>query len=164
MPWQEKSRAEQSALPPGRFVSAATETRLGEVSVAGLVIPYHFAHVRAGRRDRRPWEEHCVFLDNLRSVLDSMAAPRIALGDFNQRIPSTWVKRDARDKLRDAFVDLQVVTAGSIEFNGDRAIDHIACDPTLMPVRVGTLSNCGDEGGRLSDHFGVTVTLEARRK
>jgi endonuclease/exonuclease/phosphatase family metal-dependent hydrolase len=155
-PWRDVNTAEQSGLPTGRFVSATTACVVGCVSVAGLVVPYHFAHVRAGRRDRRPWEEHCFFLDAAGQVLNSLPAPLIVLGDFNQRIPSTWVPRAARERLRRAFAELDIVTAGKAEFGGSSAIDHIACDGSFTAGEIGTLSNITGEGRRISDHFGVT--------
>lgn len=53
------------------------------------------------------------------------------------------------------FADFSIVTEERVEFNGDRAIDHIACHPSLEAVSVGTLSNIAENVRRLSDHFGV---------
>jgi len=161
-PWSEIDIIGSPSLPQGRFVRAVTDTTLGTLIVIGIVIPYHFSHVRHGRRDRDPWQEHCLYLDALGPILKDIKSPCIVLGDFNQRIPSTWVPKAAQLKLRTAFADLQITTAGCIAMNGDKAIDHIACHPSLEAASLGTLSNIAENGRQLSDHFGVTCTFKPR--
>jgi endonuclease/exonuclease/phosphatase family metal-dependent hydrolase len=163
-PWRDVSLSEGSGLPVGRSVVARTSTAVGDVTVMGIVIPYHFAHVRDGRRDRRPWEEHMAFLDALPAVLAGLQTRCVVLGDFNQRIPSTWVPRAARDKLRQAFSGLDIVTAASVEFGGKATIDHIACDRVFAASGTSTLSNITGEGAAISDHFGVATDLLQRQR
>lgn len=158
-PWREIDSDGSPDLPSGRFVRAVTDSALGPLTVIGVVIPYHFAHVRHGRRDRKPWQEHCLYLDALGSILAAVDGPCVVLGDYNQRVPSTWVPREAQRKREAAFAGFSIVTANGLKLGEEKPIDHIACDSGLVATRLGTLSNIAENGSLLSDHFGVTAAL-----
>ena len=66
-------------IPTGRFIAGVTNG----IKIVGLCIPWRFAHVSTGRIDRKPWEDHISFIQNL-SFLNEKT---IILGDFIQNIP-----------------------------------------------------------------------------
>ena len=66
MPWQEVMNVEPEEMPAGRLVHGFTHTPIGLLEVIGVCIPWNFAHVSTGDRNRKPWEEHCAFLRGLR--------------------------------------------------------------------------------------------------
>ena len=53
-----------------------------------VCVPWRDAHVRTGRRDRRPWEDHQAYLVGLSLVLRERdhTLPAVVLGDFNRRV------------------------------------------------------------------------------
>lgn len=162
-PWRKTDCVGSPDLPPGRFVRGETETSIGAVTVVGICIPWSHAHVTGGRRDRAPWEDHCAYLRHLRPILRGIEGPLIVMGDFNQRIPRMRGNAHAEALLHAALGPLSVGTSGPIPVAGETgcraAIDHIAHDASLTARAVTGLSNHAD-GRQLSDHFGVTVTLE----
>jgi len=74
------------------------------------------AHCGCGRNDRKPWEDHTIWLSEfqkLRSRLpDSMT---IVLGDFNQKIPRQTAPKDVYRALRRAFDGYEVATEGELD-------------------------------------------------
>jgi endonuclease/exonuclease/phosphatase family metal-dependent hydrolase len=159
-PWSDVDTVGSPDLPPGRFVRAVTDTPLGQVTVLGVVIPYHMSNVRAGTCDRSPWELHRLYLEALPPITSALGPKCVMLGDFNQRIPSKWVPRELRDKLIAGLSGLRVVTDGLLEPLGAAAIDHVALGRELASTRVEAISNV-HEGKQISDHFGVWVSVEA---
>ena len=86
-PWEKVDDLGSSCMPPGRFVSGTTETSLGEVTVAGICIPWSGSRVRWTTEKRRMWEDHREYLEGLGGVLGSISTrPLIVMGDFNQRV------------------------------------------------------------------------------
>ncbi|MAF28259.1 MAG: hypothetical protein CL820_10975 [Croceicoccus sp.] len=159
-PWRDLDQLGDPRLPPDCFVMGTTETVIGPLQVAGLIIPYHMAEVATGARNCQMWQQHTEFLDHLPAALGTMASRSIVLGDFNQRIPSTWVPKALQHKLQKAFEGHAILTTQVLGPDGRQAIDHIAI-PRGMQGRAGpVLSNERAGGGRLSDHFGVTAVLE----
>jgi endonuclease/exonuclease/phosphatase family metal-dependent hydrolase len=151
-----------SSLPSGRFVAGTTDTPLGAVRFIGVCIPWRDAHVRTGRRDRLPWEDHLTYLQHLGSLLAQRdnVLPTIVLGDFNQRIPCARQPLHVHQALVEAFTgDFAIVTAGALPGTTDRSIDHLACTETLQPQTVEHLSRFGGSGAPMSDHFGLRVLL-----
>jgi len=61
-PWTLVRSEGPPQMPPGRFVAGVTKTSIGEVQVCGVCIPWRNAHVRTGRRDMSPWEDHEAYL------------------------------------------------------------------------------------------------------
>jgi len=139
----------------GRFVRATTEAPLGSVQVLGVCIPWAFAHVSTGRRDRAPWEDHLNFLGRLRDYVSSGPEAFVLAGDFNQRFPRGQQPVKAFEAMSSALGDLNVAT---IDSSQPHLIDHIAhgrayrsSDARVLPGKSAT--------PRLSDHDGVMVDL-----
>ena len=149
-------------LPPGRFAKAVTSAPSGDISIIGVVIPYHMSNVTWGTRDRSMWELHRLYLGALPEVTHKLPTRSVVFGDFNQRIPSSWVPRELQDMLRHALAEMTIHTVGAIAPQGHLAIDHIATGKTWQCQSVETFSNLTSEGRQISDHFGVgTVLLES---
>jgi hypothetical protein len=51
-----------------------TDTPIGPIRFVGVCIPWRDAHVRTGRRDRAPWEDHLRFLEQAR-IMQLEASP-----------------------------------------------------------------------------------------
>ena len=78
--WTQIDQLGSKAIPSGRFISGITNG----IRVIGVCIPWRFAHVSTGRKDRKPWEDYLSFTQHL-----SFPNQRtIILGDFNQNIPN----------------------------------------------------------------------------
>lgn len=159
-PWVDVDDVGHPDLPPGRFVAATTATPIGELRIVGVCIPWAGAHVSSGRRDRRQWEDHELFLQALPEVLAEQPGPLVVAGDFNQRLPRRRQPERVHQLLLDALGDLQVVTAGETDVGF--LIDHIAVGdglatgaPTIIPSR--------DAVGQLSDHHGVGSVVQTDR-
>lgn len=151
-------------LPPGRFVAGTTMTRLGAIRFIGLCIPWRDAHVRSGRRDRRPWEDHLTYLHGLGSLLRKLdtGSPAVILGDFNQRIPRLRQPQHVFDALMDALgPGTQLATTGAIGNTPNASIDHLATAGRLVSVSTEFVDNFDATGIRMSDHFGLCVRLRS---
>ena len=164
-PWEAVDDVGDPQLPPGRFVRGRTATPAGPVDVIGVCIPWDGAHVRLGRRDARPWEEHQRFLDGLRPLLDrapAEAARTLLLGDFNQTLPRTRAPRAVHEKLMATLGPrLTVATAGPVAGQDHLSIDHLAHGAALRAVGVELIPNRFGADGRISDHAGLVITLAA---
>ena len=164
-PWTEEDCVGSEALPGGRFVKGVTETPVGTLTVLGVCIPWHDAHVRDGRRDRTRWQDHRAWLEEFQHLPYRDATERtVVLGDFNQRIPRTWtgVPADVYELLRRTFRGFKIATAGELRGVGGPVIDHIAHTSDL--TRSGDIEiwpKRNDEGETMSDHFGVCARLRA---
>ena len=157
-PWRNIDTTGSPNLPPGRFARATTDTSAGEIEAIGVVIPYHMSNVTTGTRNRSLWELHKLYLDALPAITSSLPRASIVLGDFNQRIPSTWVPRDLRHRLCKAMSGMEIATTGVIQPIGKAAIDHVAIGSGFFANHVQSISNLN--GARsISDHFGVCVDL-----
>ena len=180
-PWTTIERGHGSMA--GRFVAGVTETPIGELTICGVCIPWFDAHVRTGRRNRKRWDEHLDWLKRFEGLSYATDSRTIVLGDFNQRIPRSWVPHSVHAALVRAFEGLQMATSGFFpwESQDDRAaglpradlwhaplgdgpksrdqlIDHIAHSRDLAVVQplelIGIFpKRTPDE--RLSDHIGV---------
>jgi len=161
-PWESVDDEGNALLPGGRFVMGVTQG----IRFLGVCIPWRDAHVRTGRRDRRPWEDHLAYLGGLKSVIDSRASsplPLCLLGDFNQRIPRKRTPVYVADRLSDSLSEvLRVATAGIVDEAGKLLIDHIAISPGLAVRDIDILPKMTDDGQRLSDHSGVIANVESR--
>jgi endonuclease/exonuclease/phosphatase family metal-dependent hydrolase len=156
-PWTDVDPVGHPDLPPGRFVAATTSTPIGDLRVAGVCIPWAGAHVRTGRRDRRQWEDHELFLRVLPDVLADQRRPFVVAGDFNQRLPRSRQPEHVQRLLVDALDSLTVTTSG--ETPAGRLVDHIAISPELRATDCELIPS-SDAAGPLSDHTGVTVELQ----
>lgn len=116
-PW-ERVEFGPREMPEGRFVAGTTGTPIGSVTVVGVCIPWHFAHVKTGCKNRRPWEVHLDWLAAFGRTAHATASRRtVVLGDFNQRIPRSWTPRYAYAALRRAFDRLHVSTWGELPWS-----------------------------------------------
>ena len=160
-PWTLVDRIGDSELPTGRFVSATTETGIGPVSFVGVCIPWKDAHVRTGRRDRKAWEDHAAYLKGLQRLLKaSTATTRIVLGDFNQTIPRTRAPQRLFELLETAIAELRLPTAGELSGTRKQSIDHVCHSHDLTSMNLAVVQNELSDGRRLSDHFGVILTVD----
>lgn len=156
-PWRSVTAA-GSGSAAGRIVSARTDTRAGEVTVIGVCIPWRDAHVRTGRRDRRPWQEHLEYLDVLGAALNTHSLGSLVIaGDLNQRIPRTRQPVEAASRLMAVIESLTLHTGG--ETDDGRLIDHVITTGDLRCRERFTWPGEQD-GRRTSDHAGVCVRLE----
>jgi endonuclease/exonuclease/phosphatase family metal-dependent hydrolase len=166
-PWRDVDSLGTTSLPSGRFVAGVTDTPLGPVRFIGVCIPWRDAHVRTGRRDRQPWEDHLTFLRQLPSVLAECdrSLPAVLLGDFNQRVPRARQPRAVFSALS-AVLDcgLRIVTGGEIAGAPSPSIDHIAVPRDFVAVNIACLSNCDESCVKMSDHFGLRVSLSSVRR
>lgn len=160
-PWTGIDLAEHTPLPPGRFVSGITNTPIGDIRFIGVCIPWKDAHVRTGHRNRQPWQDHVAFLRALADHLSTLppSPPVILLGDFNQRLPRSSTPIAIAEELRRAIQGFIVPTAGLVLPLGRQLIDHIAHPPTLTATHVHAWPGTRPDGLYLTDHDGVSVTL-----
>ena len=158
-PWLNVDEVGDPNLPSGRFIAGTTDTALGPLRVMGVCIPWKDAHVRTGRKNRRPWEDHLNYLDALRNVLTDINGPAILAGDFNQTFPRSRAPLTVADALRRTFEPLKVATAGPLPPLNRLAIDHVAHTPDLGLAGVECWLQYDERGSKLSDHFGVQVKL-----
>lgn len=155
--WTEVDANAGGRLSDGRFVRGVTDLGESPVEVWGVCIPWRDSHVRTGRKDCKPWEDHLEYLSELNPLLlEKSRFPKIVLGDFNQRIPRARSPVRAYEALMNAFSPLSIATSGTMPKSGKQAIDHVAHSEELTASDVYDLSQHHD-GKRLSDHFGVVV-------
>ena len=124
----------------------------------GVCIPWSAAHVSGGRRDRKTWEDHLLYLGALKELLSDLLSqgPLVVTGDFNQWIPKARQPKYAYEKLNEVLsLGLKVHTAGPQGPDGDQLIDHIATTPDLQVKNIEVLDKQSAEGINLSDHYGI---------
>jgi len=138
-------------LPGGRFIAATVQHPVGDIRIYGVCIPWKDAHVRTGRKDRTPWEDHSTYLEGLRQLVEQPKSPLVVLGDFNQRIPRVLQPVLVAEQLSRCMDGLQVCTALPLD---KPLIDHIAVSQELVSTKVQVIPD-HDSEGRLSDHRGV---------
>ena len=164
-PWHEVDSLGLDTLPPGRFVSGVTLTPLGYVTVLGICIPWFGSRTEGWRGDarKRRWEDHGLFLEGLRQVLQRVSHKRvIVIGDFNQKIgPASRAPAELRRALQEAVPPRVRIVTSDIAFEGRASIDHIALSADLAATSVCALSNLR-EGRKLSDHFGIAARVSRR--
>ena len=157
--WSETARKGGSQMRVGCFVRGETSTSDGPATVVGVVIPYHMSDVRYGAKNRSIWENHERYLDDLLQLTPALPANAMVIGDYNQRLPATFPPPLLREKLLNALSGMNVTTSGIVGPDGKRSNDHIACGQAWKCEATGVISNVGDRGGQLSDHFGVWADL-----
>lgn len=161
-PWQDVDGVGDPSLPPGRFARGRTLAPHGIIDLIGVCIPWDGAHVRMGRKDSTPWQEHARYLDGLARILSRSSdhSHTIILGDFNQAIPRTRAPQAVHDQLQVLLKPhFSVATAGQIEGLRFPAIDHLAHGAAFSTTSVSPLPNETSEGRRISDHVGLLITL-----
>ena len=142
-------------LPGGRFIAATVQHPAGSIRIYGVCIPWKDAHVRTGRKDRTPWEDHSTYLDGLRQLIQQADSPLVVAGDFNQRIPRVSQPVLVAEQLSRCMDGLQVCTALPLD---KPLIDHIAISNHFSSSNVEIIPD-RDEHGKLSDHRGAIVEI-----
>jgi endonuclease/exonuclease/phosphatase family metal-dependent hydrolase len=142
-------------LPGGRFIAATVQHPAGHIRIYGVCIPWKDAHVRTGRKDRTPWQDHSTYLDGLRQLIQQVDSPLVVAGDFNQRIPRVSQPVIVAEQLSRCMDGLQVCTALPLD---KPLIDHIAISNHFSSSNVEIIPD-RDEQGILSDHRGVATEI-----
>ena len=161
-PWCAVAGLGSAMFPPGRLVAGVTDTSEGPLTVIGVCIPWSGSRTKRFGGNCSQWEDHESYLDGLKTLFQPGLKPRmVVIGDYNQSIRGrNSAPIRLRDKLKRTFDDagLRIVTA-SLEFEGRRAIDHVALTYDLDVGSVTAISNLRGDGGKLSDHFGIAADL-----
>ena len=159
LPWDEISIHDDLNFPPGRIVSGVT----GGIRFVGVCIPWSAAHVSSGRKDRKTWGDHLLYLDALKELLNKLLSkgPLVVTGDYNQRVPKSRQPMYAYEKLDEVLaMGLELHTSGSLGPAGDHLIDHIATTPDLQVNNIEVLDRQYSEEIRLSDHHGLVAEID----
>lgn len=159
-PWREVDQIGVKALPSGRFIMGKTETRCGEITVIGVCIPWAEAHVHSGRRDKTRWQEHVTYLNGLKQLFETKTWKRtIVVGDYNQRVPRKGQRAEVYQALCDTFApQFKIATEGIIPAINTQVIDHLSHTSDFVVRQIEGWHRTSS-GMKLSDHYGVCVTL-----
>jgi exonuclease III len=153
-PFAKFDQVGSTGLPTGRFVAAD----VAGIRVVGVCIPWRDAHVRSGRRDRMPWQDHLTYIEGLSTLASNYRSSTVIAGDFNQRCPRHGQPPHVYQALREALGHMRWLTEGPIEPLGRASIDHVVATTDITAIGVHGVSNEYGES-RLSDHFGVSCEL-----
>ena len=160
--WGDVDPVGATAMPGGRFVAGTCRG----IRWMGVCVPWRAAHVTTGRHDRRPWQDHVAYLEELALLVESTIASGerlVVLGDVNQRIPRVSQPAEVfevLDRLRDAgLVCPSADDAGYVT----GMIDHVLIGPGVEVGSVKRIPRTTDDGARVSDHDGLLVELGLRR-
>ena len=137
--WSDIDKLGSEKIPTGRYISGIT---MG-IRFVGICIPWRFAHVSTGRKDRKPWEDHLTFIENLRITKNKT----ILMGDFNQHIPKTYQPNDVHFALNKLIKGMTLLTS-------NMGLDHIAISNELKASKVLKIPT-----GSNSDHDGVSCSI-----
>jgi hypothetical protein len=146
-------------MPSGRYISGVTNG----VRFIGVCIPWRDAHVRTGRKDRLPWDDHEVYLKEIKPILQkhlSKNFPVCMLGDFNQRIPRQSQPVSVYSQLTE-IIDLgfNCITS-SDRVPGNPLIDHLIVDCRILADFCEVIPKEASDGVRLSDHDGILCKIQ----
>lgn len=160
-PWSHVDPVGNAILPGGRFVRGTTETPIGPLDMIGVCIPWKDAHVKTGRKDRTPWQDHLTYLQGLQSILLGQKSGRtILLGDFNQHLPRIKQPKLVHSALMSTIPEaFRVATAGEIKGAPSPAIDHLCHSPDLECKDLSALPQYDESGALLSDHYGLILDI-----
>jgi len=160
-PWSEVDAIGSPEQPGGRFAAGVTATPIGSLNVVGVCIPWRDAHVRTGRKDREPWEDHIAWLTGFEALpYRRPASPTVVLGDFNQRLPRKYQPASVHEELLRVFEPFELATTGDLTGAPGLAIDHIAHSKDLRASQMGIWQKRSELDQRLSDHFGIWCSLQ----
>lgn len=137
--WSEIDQLGSKAIPTGRYISGIT---MG-ITFIGICIPWRFAHVSTGRKNRKQWQDHLTFIENLNIKKNKT----IILGDFNQNIPKT-------NQPIQVYSALNKLINGMTLLTSHMGLDHIAISNELKAsdvLKIPTGSN--------SDHDGISCLI-----
>jgi len=162
-PWSDVDHYKRFDLPSGRIISGVTQG----IRFVGVCIPWKDAHVRTGRKDREPWEDHMAYCRGLGVILAELIKrdePICVLGDYNQRIPRVSQPDHVELALLQAIPQgFRIVTKGITDAEGNPLIDHAAVSPALVASVQNIIPRFGTDGTRLSDHVGILLELDGSR-
>lgn len=173
-PWEDRERGLE--MPTGGFVAGTTETPIGRLTVVGVCIPWHFACVKDGCKNRSPWEVHLDWLSAFRCWLSAFrrtahaTASRgtVVLGDFNQWIPraGSWPTKKPSAALCQTLQGLCISTRGKLPWKAGDA--RGAGPPNKCKDRWEATLDLDSEGpkaggnAQLIDHIAHTPDLAPR--
>ena len=138
--WTEVNQIGSKEIPTGRFISGVTNG----IRIIGLCIPWRFAHVSTGRKDRKPWEDHLSFIQNL----SFSNQKTIILGDFNQNIPK-------KNQPEIVFSSLKKMIDGFNLLTSNMGLIHIVISNDL---KTETIQKIATENN--SDHDGINCSIK----
>jgi hypothetical protein len=161
--WDGVTTRGEPDLPGGRLVEAETLTPSGPLRITGVCVPWRDAHVRTGRKDRRPWQDHLAFLDGLASAVprEPREVPTVLVGDLNQTLPRTGAPVPVARALENALEPLDIVTRGILPGLDRPTIDHVALASELVVESIVGIP-AEQDGIWLSDHPGIVVRFRKR--
>jgi len=138
--WTDIDKLGSKDIPSGRFISGVTSG----IRIIGLCIPWRFAHVSTGRKDRKPWEDHLSFIQNL----SFSNQKTIILGDFNQNIP----KKKQPEKV---FSSLNNMIDGFNLLTTNMGLIHIVISTDLIAESIEKIATKNN-----SDHDGINCSIK----
>ena len=138
--WTDIDQLGSKDIPSGRFISGVTSG----IRIIGLCIPWRFAHVSTGRKDRKPWEDHLSFIQNL----SFSNQKTIILGDFNQNIP----KKNQPQKV---FSSLNNMIDGFNLLTTNMGLIHIVISTDLIAESIEKIAT-----KNYSDHDGINCSIK----
>ena len=138
--WTDIDKLGSKDIPSGRFISGVTSG----IRIIGLCIPWRFAHVSTGRKDRKPWEDHLSFIQNL----SFSNQKTIILGDFNQNIP----KKNQPEKV---FASLNNMIDGFNLLTTNMGLIHIVISTDLIAESIEKIATKNN-----SDHDGINCSIK----
>ena len=138
--WTDIDQLGSKDIPSGRFISGVTSG----IRIIGLCIPWRFAHVSTGRKDRKPWEDHLSFIQNL----SFSNQKTIILGDFNQNIP----KKNQPEKV---FSSLSKMIDGFNLLTTNMGLIHIVISTDLIAESIEKIATKNN-----SDHDGINCSIK----
>ena len=138
--WTDIDQLGSEKIPSGRFISGTTNG----IKIIGVCIPWRFAHVSTGRKDKKPWEDHLSFIENLN--LEKKRT--ILLGDFNQNIPQKSQPKVAYTALKHFIDGMDLLTS-------NMGLIHIVVSNDLKADNVQKILT-----GSNSDHNGISCSIK----
>ena len=138
--WTDIDQLGSKEIPSGRFISGVTSG----IRIIGICIPWRFAHVSTGRKDRKPWEDHLSFIQNLSFSNEKT----IIIGDFNQNIPK-------KNQPEIVFSSLKNMIDGFNLLTTNMGLLHIVISNDLKAESVKKIAT-GDN----SDHDGINCSVK----
>ena len=153
-PWSNNDDASTTNIPEGRYISGNTRN----IDVIGVCIPWKDAHVRTGKKDKQVWEDHISYLEGLHTILSNFTQKTLIMGDFNQRLPNKYARKDAFDLMLKTFDNFKFETKDNIQPIDKQSIDHL-CTKNQTVTSIESIDNFQDDV-RLSDHFGLIIEID----
>ena len=154
-PWTNTDEIGNINMPNGRFVSGNTQN----IDILGVCIPWKDAHVRTGRKDKEAWEDHISYLEGLQQLLSNITSKTLVMGDFNQRVPKKYSRKDVFDLMLKTFENFRFETKNNIQPIDKQSIDHLCTKNIEKVSSITSIDNFQDDV-RLSDHFGLIIEID----